>query len=404
MAKMAKHDKSHILVVDDNPTSTKMMSILLTKEGYQVTVKNDPVDALKWLRNPINRPALMISDLNMPGINGHELVGRIKKDPSLGYLPIIMLTAQHDMTQKVAGFEAGVDDYLTKPVSSTELLLRIRALLARAQAASNPETRLDGQVFTVFSLRGGVGTSTLAVNLAVALAQLWQTKVPLVDLNLQNGHCALMLDTKPQNTIVQLAQTNVDEIDIELIEKLLHPHPTQVAVLPAPLTAAEAELIEPEIVQQVLPYLRVEYPFTVVDAGSHLDEISLAALDASTHILLTVAPELASLKAASDAMRIFAQLDYTADRIFPVLNTPFAKGGISQKAVEAAVGAKVRMVLPYGGEAIVKAINAGKPIVAAQPNLATSKAIAGLAFQFSPDELKQNPPERPSPLLRYFLG
>ena len=394
----------HILVVDDNPTSTKMMSILLTREGYQVTVKNDPFDALKWLHNPVNRPDLVISDLNMPGMSGHELVRRIKKDPSLAYLPIIMLTAQHDMSQKVAGFEAGVDDYLTKPVSSTELLLRIRALLARSKAALDVESRLDGQVFVVFSFRGGVGTSTLAVNLAVALAQLWQTKVPLVDLNLQNGHCALMLDVKPKNTLTQLAQTNTDEIDIDLIEKLLHPHPTQVAVLPAPLTAAEAELIEPEVVQQVLPYLRVEYPFTVVDAGSHMDDISLNAFDDSTHILLTVAPELASLKGTLDALRISSQLDYTAEKIFPILNNTFAKGALSLEEVESALGRKVTTIIPHGGETVVKALNTGNPFVASHPSLPASKAIAKLAFQFSPNDLKQNPPENPSPLLRQFLG
>ncbi len=395
--------KSHILVVDDNPTSTKMMSILLTREGYRVTVKNDPFDALKWLHNPVNRPDLMISDLNMPGMNGHELVRRTKQDPSLAYLPIIMLTAQHDMAQKVAGFEAGVDDYLTKPVSSTELLLRIRALLARSKAALDVSSRLDGQIFTVFSFRGGVGTSTLAVNLAVALAQLWQTKVPLVDLNLQNGHCALMLDVKPKNTIVQLAQKSTDEIDVDLVEELLHPHTTQVAVLPAPLTAAEAELIEPELVQQVLPYLRVEYPFTVVDAGSYMNDISLNAFDESTQVFLTVAPELASLKATLDALRISSQLDYAADKIFSVLNNTFIKGALSPEEVESALGHKLTAIIPYGGDAVVKALNSGKPLVASHPNLPTGKAIAQLAFQFSPDDLKQNPPENPSPLLRYFL-
>ncbi len=330
--------KQQILVVDDNPTSTKMMSILLHKEGYDVVVKNDPFDALKWLRNPTHRPALMISDLNMPGMNGHELVKHIKHDPSLKYLPIIMLTAQHDMAQKVAGFEAGVDDYLTKPVSSTELLLRIRALLARVQVDHEVARRRDGRVFTVFSLRGGVGRSTVAVNLATALAMIWQVKVPLVDLSLQNGHCALMLNTKPRNTIVELAETITDEIDIELIEKTLHAHPSQVVVLPAPMTAAEAELVSPAVIQQVLPYLRVEYPFTVIDTGATMDDIVLSAFDHSTHILLVVTPELGSLKAATDSLKIMEQLDYSPDLVHLVLNNNFPKGGLAPEEIEAALG------------------------------------------------------------------
>ena len=395
--------KEHILVVDDNVTSTQMMGILLNREGYQVTAKNDPFEALKWLRNPTNRPDLLISDLNMPKMSGHELVKHIKQDPTLGYMPIIMLTAQHDMAQKVAGFEAGVDDYLTKPVSSTELILRIKALLARSKAASGNIATMEGEAITVFSLRGGVGTSTIAVNLSIALAKMWQSKVPLVDLALKNGHCALMLNTKPQNTIVQLAEKQTNEIDIDLLDDLLISHDSGVLLLPAPKLPAEAELVNAETVDQVIPYLRVEYPFTVIDAGSSLQETTLTAFDHSNTIVLVFSGDLASLKATADMIQLLQQLEYTDKNILPVLNHTFASGALSTKDIETTLGRKIAITIPFAGDAVVNALNRGEPIVSNQSNLGISKAIARLAFNISPEDLKNSPPEKPSSMLKQFL-
>ena len=393
----------HILVVDDNVASTQMMGILLRREGYEVTTKNDPFEALKWLHNPTNRPDLLISDLNMPKMSGHELVKHIKQDPTLVYMPIIMLTAQHDMAQKIAGFEAGVDDYLTKPVSSTELILRIKALLTRSKAASGGATTMEGKAITVSSLRGGVGTSTIAVNLAIALARMWQSQVPLIDLALTNGHCALMLDIKPKNTIVQLAEKQTDEIDIDLLDELLLKHDSGVMFLPAPISPVEAELVNAETINQIIPYLRVEYPFTVIDAGSTLQETTLTAFDHSSAIILVLSGDLASLKATSDMFNLLKQLEYDSSKIFPVLNHTFRTGALPPKDIETALNRELALVIPFAGDAVVNAINRGEPIISNQFNLTTSKAIARLAFNLSPDDLKTHPPEKPSPILAQFL-
>ena len=102
---------------------------------------------------------------------------RFVRDPTIRHLPVILLTAKGQMDDKVAGFEAGADDYLVKPVNAVELELRIRALLSRAQTqVASRETPAEAIVLSVFSLRGGVGTTSLAVNIAVALATMWQNQ------------------------------------------------------------------------------------------------------------------------------------------------------------------------------------------------------------------------------------
>lgn len=391
--------QTHILIVDDNVTSTNMMCMLLKREGFKATPKNSPIEALKWLQIPGNRPDMIISDLNMPEMSGHDFIKQVKLDPLNKYIPIIMLTAQSSMAQKVAGFEAGVDDYLVKPVSSTELLLRIKALLARAVTAAPTQQKMEATVFSVFSLRGGVGTSTLAVNLAVALAQLWGKNVPLLDLALTNGHCALMLNIKPKNTLAALAEREKEQIDSDMIESVLMPHPSGVKLLPAPASPVEAELISAATLEAIWPHFQSNYPFVVIDAGSQLNDVALAAFDRSHQVLLAFAPELASLKSTVDMLQVFKQLDYEPARIKPVLNQTFPKGQLAKKDLEGALRRTLDLTIPYDPALFIQAINSGQPIVESNSATPPGLAFAKLAYDLTPPEIKSRPPETPSALL-----
>jgi DNA-binding response OmpR family regulator len=125
---------THILVVDRSQPTAGMIAEYLRKAGHIVTVKNDLPEALKWLRIPGNLPDLMISDVMISRVNGHQLIRQVRADPNAAYPSIILLGAKDDMAEKIAGFEAGADDYLEKPVDVIELGLRVRAVLARTQA------------------------------------------------------------------------------------------------------------------------------------------------------------------------------------------------------------------------------------------------------------------------------
>lgn len=391
--------QTHILIVDDNVTSTNMMCMLLKREGFKATPKNSPIEALKWLQIPGNRPDMIISDLNMPEMSGHDFIKQVKLDPLNKHIPIIMLTAQSSMAQKVAGFEAGVDDYLVKPVSSTELILRIKALLARAVTAAPTQQKMEATVFSVFSLRGGVGTSTIAVNLAVALAQLWGKNVPLIDLSLTNGHCALMLNIKPKNTLTTLAERDKEQIDAEIIESVLISHPSGVKLLPAPASPVEAELVTAATLEAIWPHFQSNYPFVVIDAGSQLNEVALAAFDRSHQVLLVFAPELASLKSTVDMFQVFKQLDYEAGRIKPVLNQTFAKGQLAKKDLESALRRPLDLAVPYDPALFVQAINSGQPIIETGSSTPPGLALAKMAYDLTPAEIKNRPPDTPSALL-----
>jgi pilus assembly protein CpaE len=393
--------QTHILVVDDSQLATKMIAALLSKLGYAATVKNDPVEALNWLRIPGNLPDLIISDVMMPAMNGHEFIRQVRADPAAVHLPVILLTAKEDMTDKIAGFQAGADDYLVKPVNAVELELRVKALLSRSKALAKTHPRSEAAIITLFSLRGGVGTTSIAVNLSIALAHLWKIQVPLLDLALKNGHCALMLNLKPKYTLSDLAEWEESTVDPEVIEKLLLNHESGVRLLPAPLSPIDAELITPAVIDRAWPYLRASYPFIVIDAGSHLTETALTALDRSHAILLLLAPELASLKAATDAIRIFTQLGYDSARILPVINWTFPQDGLPQKNIEAALGRHAAGVIPYARTAFTRAINTGRPLLATDLTSQASLAVASLAYKLSSTEMKGKETATPSQLLTW---
>jgi DNA-binding response OmpR family regulator len=136
--------QAHILVVDNNPVITNLIAGYLAQLGYAVTQKKDLGDALSWLQTPGNRPDLVISDARISGKNDHELLRLVRADPRDIYPSIILLAEEDNIAEKIMSFKAGADDYLIKPVSTQELSLRIKAMLARTQSWRPPLVPAQG--------------------------------------------------------------------------------------------------------------------------------------------------------------------------------------------------------------------------------------------------------------------
>jgi len=376
-----------VLVVDDTKLITKMIHDILTKAGYEVTEAFDGPEGLKKLKT--FNPEVIILDVMMPGMDGYQVARSIRKESQYARTPIIMLTAKSGIHEKIAGFEAGADDYLTKPFDPTELELRVRALIMRARTAREGEPVVSqGKVISLFSLRGGSGTSALAVNLAVSLARLFEQEVPLVDLALETGATSIMLDLLPRLTLSHLAKEEASVFDPSLLKEYLAPHSSGVRLLAAPTTPVMAEVVTPNLITHTLTMLRANYPHVVVDAPHTLGELTLATLDLADVILLVVPPEMVALKAASGALETFASLGYPDNRTQVVINWVFPKRGLPQKEIEAALARPVCATIPYEMDAVVSSINEGVPLVITQPSLAWSQAVENLAYQLASTEAK----------------
>lgn len=162
-----------ILVVDDDRTMLTFTAGVLKQASYEVLTACGGLEGVERIGQA--RPDLIILDLHMPDLNGYEVCRHLRSKPHLAHLPILMLTGADTLEEKIKGFELGIDDYLVKPYQSVELQARVKSLLRRIVGPpSAGASQLTNKVIALFSLRGGVGVSTLAVNLAASLVQIWQ--------------------------------------------------------------------------------------------------------------------------------------------------------------------------------------------------------------------------------------
>ncbi len=394
---MSSH--ASILIVEDHPALAETVGDYLEAKGYQVDFAADGVMAMQ-LTSTEHFDAIVL-DLMLPRMNGIEVCRRLRQEAQ-NTTPILMLTARDQLDDKLKGFEVGADDYLVKPFEPAELTLRIRALLARARAARGVEEQKapEAQFWSVFSLRGGTGRSSVAVNLAVSLAGLWNAEVALVDMAFEMDQDAMLLNLRPKRSWSTLAETDPERVDEDVVMGHLERHECRVSVLAAPPSPVSASLITPKLIGHVLDTLSRRFPYIVLDLPPSFSETNLAVLDVSDLIFLMLTPELAGLKAARTAIDLFDSLGYAHERIQPVLNWVFPKRGLPQRNIEDALGMPMAAVLPYEQTAFVDAINSGIPLVTGNPMLRPALEIQRLALQLSASTMQGRAPTPPTEMMQ----
>src|SRR5437763_15490685 len=193
-----------IVFVDDEEQIRKLLSTWLARHGYDVQVANDGWEALKAIRT--KAPDLGITDVNMPNMNGFELTRRLRADHRTARIPVVMLSARKQADDVLTGYAEGADEYIPKPVEMAVLSAKIEVLVKRFRAIhGEATTKRGGNVILFVHGKGGVGCTTLAVNSAVALAATTIYRVALLDLNLEFGNAAMLMNLAPARTLAQLA-------------------------------------------------------------------------------------------------------------------------------------------------------------------------------------------------------
>lgn len=379
-----------VLIVDDSPTAAPELRALLESSNYQVQIALRGEEALQILQD--GKIELIITETLLPGMDGFELVRQIRQEPAWSQLPIIMLTVRSAPEDYAAGFEAGANEYFIKPMEPPKILAAARGLLTRfeagrlerpgAQASHGGGVLLRpdrGEIITVFSLKGGVGTTTIAVNLGVAIKHLApSSRVGVIDLALEHSLAALLFDIIPTSTIVDWAREDSSETSAYLLNQYFVQHRTGVGLLSAPPSPEQAEIVRPDVVRRTLELAPEAFDYTLVDTASTFSEISLIALEMATTIVLPVTPDMASLRSAVNTMRILKAVDIRSDKIKVVLNEIIPRAGLTRDQMESGLGKQV-FVLPHAGPMFIEASNQGRPVVEAAPSIPASKALLELA-------------------------
>lgn len=390
--KMTK-SKPRILIVQD-AQSLQSLEPLLGQAGYETLAATSAEQALERVLQ--ERVDLVITDMNLPGMDGIALCRKLRKMDHTRQVPVVALTWQSELKDKVAAFEAGVDDYVTKPFQHQELVYRLKGLTARAasrETSSEPSKR--GRIIALFGTKGGVGRTTIGVNLAIALQQRTQKKVVLFDADFFFGDMALHLGLKPSPTIVDLTR-NIDHLDAELMDQVLHPHPSGIRVLLSPREPESVETIAPTHLSQLLNGLAWNNDYVLVDCQAIYDERTLAILEKADMIMLVIKPELGCIK----NLGVFSELDaklglHLGPKIHVILNRADSQSGIAAQDIERFFKRPVNFTVASGGSAVVQSVNRGMPLVMSQPRHAFSRQVMQIA-----DFIAQTPTlEEPEPLV-----
>jgi len=385
-----------ILSIDDEPLMRKMILAALKPLGYEVSTAENGLDGISQAQKVL--PDLIITDVMMPDIKGYEVCRRLRRDPRFAQTPILMLTSQSELEEKLQGFEAGADDYMLKPFQSAELAARVAVLLRRAESVKTEVPLADSaRLIAVQSLRGGIGSSSLAVNIALALNGLWGTPTLLMDLVLTAGQVALMLNTPLKRTWADLGRAAPSDLDAEMLQTIIGQHESGLRVIAAPTYPVEAEELTAELLEAAIGLLRPQYDYIVADLPHDFSNVAIQTLDAADLILLLIAPEIASIRAAAAAMDTYGKLGYPPDKIKLVLNWTFERGGLPAKDIQKALRLPLALVLPFAPDKFVGAINRGRPLLHAQPEDPLSGILEDFAFQLSKDRHRSVPPAVPSP-------
>lgn len=290
-------------------------------------------------------------------------------------VPILTEAIRSGVREVVSG--DGPASVHTACAASLEISRQLRHDLGGAVGAPGGGARKLGEVVTVFAGKGGCGKTTIATNLAVALAAGGRRRVCLVDLDLAFGDVAIMLRLVPRRSVAD-AVAMADELDETGFRSLLTPYAAGVDVLLAPPNPVEAEGVTRDLVTGLLALARQAYDVVVVDTPPHFTDHVLAALDVSSHYVLLTTPDVPTLKNLRVVLDMFDLLGYREDRRLVVLNRSDAKVGLTPGDIEGAIRTRIGAHVPSSRDVPI-AVNRGVPIVVSAPDHAVSAAIRGLA-------------------------
>jgi len=392
---MSSGEKIRVLIVDDVSETRENVKKLLQFEADVdvVGIARTGKEAIQ-VSQELN-PDVVLMDINMPDMDGIAATEAIRaKQPAV---QVIILSVQSDQNYMRKAMLVGARDFLTKPPMGDELISAIRRAgeMARTEKSKSVQVQAviasnnllgsagfggpKGKIVTVYSPKGGVGCTTLAVNLALTLNN-GDTRVALVDGNLQFGDIAVFMNEQGKNTVLDLAP-RADELDPEIVEEVMVKHAASgLHILAAPSKPEQAEKISSAQFSKVLEYLTQIYAYVVVDTASLLTDVTLAAIDISDLIVLVSTQDIPAIKNCRLFLDLLQTLGVERNRILFAMNRYDKRiSNITPERVAENLKQEVALTIPLDEATAIKAVNRGIPFVIDSKNQPVSRGVYMLA-------------------------
>jgi len=340
-------------------------------------------------------PEMVIVGLGPTPEPAIESISTMAKD--FPFLYLVALSDRTDSDLILRTIRAGAHDYLCKPVK--EIDLRAAAEKASKLKATRKESGgRGGKILSVFSNKGGNGTTTIAVNLADALVRLTGKKVAVVDLVLSHGDVTMFFNVNSSYSILDLAK-NAEKADYDFLHTLLVRHASGVYILAEPPMIEDAEQISPDQVRDVLSTLRSMFDYIVVDTPHQFDERTLTALEMSDIVLLVSLLNLPSLKNTQKCLELFGRIGLRDERVRLLLSRYLPNDEIPKESIEGIMNTPVFFSVPNDYPTVISSINRGKLLSEVAPDKEVTKSFDRMAELLEGPGQKKAVPERKQGIL-----
>jgi pilus assembly protein CpaE len=383
---MAEHeDKIKVIIADDVAETREILekALYFEKDIVVIGKASNGREAVQLCKQ--HQPDVVLMDINMP-----EMDGIAATEAIMAQVPgtqVIIMSVQSEQEYLRRAMLAGAREYLIKPPDTDELARSIRHVHKLGAGSPRvvsglPETpagRADqGKVIAVFSPKGGSGCTVVAANMAVALKQMTNKRVALVDGNLVFGDVGVVMNIVANKTITDLA-SRVHDLDAQLIGDVTVPHTSQVRVLLAPPDSQSGEAITPDQLRSVLEGLREQFDYVVVDTQTAYDDRTLTILDVADRVLVLMTLELTSIKNVKQFCELAGPLGYSDDKLMLILNKADSRLGIRAESIEGQIRHKVAAQIGNAPYEMTLSLNQGVPIVIDRRNHPVARDLLALA-------------------------
>jgi pilus assembly protein CpaE len=373
---LAYHPRIKLLIADDmDELRSNVRRMLNNQDNIKIIGEarngKETIEQVKELQ-----PHIVLMDINMPEIDGLKATEVLAKEcPNV---QTVIMSIQSEQEYFRRAMKAGAKDFLVKPFSTNDLIDTIQNVFTR-WIKDRPEVFSDEQtaeIITFFSTKGGVGRTTLAVNLAANLATRGK-QVLLVDASLQFGDVAITINQPIKKSIANII--DAEEITIGEIEKNLVKHESGLDLLLAPKEPAMAEAIKSEHLVEIINLIKSSYHYIIFDLPPSITDKELTILDKSDLVLLVATLEISSLKNTKICLKTFSDINFDTSKIKLILNKEIPNVGIGKQDLEAGLSIPVYATVPMESEIAQRSLNHGEAFVLKASSSAIAKSIIGLA-------------------------
>jgi pilus assembly protein CpaE len=375
-------DVQRVVIVDpSDSTREPLRNLLLGIESIWLEAECSRYEFFSDVAHQ-SSPDVAIVALDSDENKALQVIGQLTEEcPDL---PILAISAQGDGQSILKALRSGAREFLTQPVVLEDLMVALQRLhLKRSTRDGSPavgSAKVESMVIAVVGSRGGVGSTSLAVNLGCSLAQDKGHNVALIDLDLALGDADIALDVMPVYTLADVAM-NIDRLDMTFLKRSLSQHATGLALLPHPVQMSDASLIHEDHLGRVIGLLRASYTHLLLDLSKRFTPMDVTALRMADVILLVAQLELTSLRNTVRMMTTLGNEEGLGDKIKIVLNREgcdFHDGVIDFKKAEETIGKPIYWQIPNDSKAMMGSRNAGVPLVQFAPRSKVNQSIAQL--------------------------